>query len=159
MFAGAHIMNTKRIAWINSVVNLLFKPEIDAVNNVLQEIYNDCTKEKGTPNFVYKGTEYIVSDPSKFSTKPLSKKMKPRVNAYLDSREELNSNKEKVTNYLLTNKASNNDDLFFLLPKSCHPLLAEKIVNNNSPTLKDKPSNYDEIGEYINELMLLRMLE
>lgn len=159
MFAGAHIMNTKRIAWINSVVNLLFKPEIDAVNNVLQEIYNDCTKEKGTPNFVYKGTEYIVSDPSKFSTKPLSKKMKPRVNAYLDSRNELNSNKEKVTNYLLTNKASNNDDLFFLLPKSCHPLLAEKIVNNNSPTLKDKPSNYDEIGEYINELMLLRMLE
>lgn len=159
MFAGAHIMNTKRIAWINSVVNLLFKPEIDAVNNVLQEIYNDCTKEKGTPNFVYKGKEYLVSDPSKFPTKPLSKKMKPRVNAYLDSREELNSNKEKVTNYLLTNKASNNDDLFFLLPKSCHPLLAEKIVNNNSPTLKDKPSNYDEIGEYINELMLLRMLE
>ena len=152
-------MNTKRIAWINSVVNLLFKPEIDAVNNVLQEIYNDCTKEKGTPNFVYKGTEFIVSDPSKFSTKPLSKKMKPRVNAYLDSRDELNFNKEKVTNYLLTNKASNNDDLFFLLPKSCHPLLAEKIVNNNSPTLKDKPSNYDEIGEYINELMLLRMLE
>ena len=159
MFAGVHIMNIKRIAWINSVVNLLFKPEIDTVTNILLEIYNDCTKEKGTPNFVYKGTEYIVSNPSKFSTKPLSKKMKPRVNAYLSSREELNSNKEKVTNYLLTNKASNNDDLFFLLPKSCHPLLAERIVNNNSPTLKDKPSNYDEIAECINELMLLRMLE
>ena len=69
-------MNTKRIAWINSVVNLLFKPEIDAVNNILQEIYNDCTKEKGTPNFVYRGEEYTVSDPSKFPTKPLSKNMK-----------------------------------------------------------------------------------
>ena len=152
-------MNTKRIAWINSVVNLLFKPEIDAINNVLQEIHNDCTKEKGTPNFVYKGTEYTVSDPSKFGIKPLSKHMKPRVNAYLDRREELNSNKEKVTSYLLTNKASNNDDIFFLLPKCCHPLLAEEIVNNNNPTVKDKPSNYDEISEYINELMLLRMLE
>ena len=159
MFAGVHIMNTKRIAWINSVVNLLFKPEINVVNNILQEIYNDCIKEKGTPNFVYRGKEYTVSDPSKFGTKPLSKHMKPRVNAYLDRRDELNCNKEKVTNYLLINKASNNDDLFFLLPKSCHPLLAERIVNNNNPTLKDKPSNYDEISEYINELMLLRMLE
>ena len=85
--------------------------------------------------------------------------MKPRVNAYLNRREELDSNKEKVTNYLLTNKASNNDDLFFLLPKGCHPLLAERVVNNNNPTVKDKPSNYDEISDYINELMLLRMLE
>ena len=152
-------MNTKRIAWINSVVNLLFKPEIDAVNNILQRIYDDCAKEKGTPNFVYKGKEYTVSDPSKFGTKPLSKNMKPRVNAYLDRREELNSNKEKVTNYLFTNKASNNDDLFFLLPKGCHPLLAERIVNNNNPTVKDEPSNYDEISDCINELMLLRMLE
>ena len=152
-------MNTKRIAWINSVVNLLFKPEIDAVNNILQRIYDDCTKEKGTPNFVYRGKEYTVSDPSKFGTKPLSKNMKLRVNAYLDRREELNSNKEKVTNYLFTNKASNNDDLFFLLPKGCHPLLAERIVNNNNPTVKDKPSNYDEISDCINELMLLRMLE
>lgn len=159
MFAGAHIMNTKRITWINSVVNLLFEPEIYAVNNVLQEIHTDCAKEKGTPNFVYKGKEYLVSDPSKFSTKPLSKKMKPRVNAYLDSRDALNSNKEKVTNYLLINKASNNDDLFFLLPKCCHPVLAERIVNNNNPTLKNKPSNYDEISDYINEHMLLRMLE
>ena len=159
MFTGAHIMNTKRIAWINSVVSLLFQPEIDAVNTLLQEIYNDCTKEKGTPNFVYKGKEYTVSDPSKFGTKPLSKNMKPRVNVYLGRRDELNSNREKVTNYLLTNKASNNDDLFFLLPKCCHPVLAERIVNNNIPTLKDKPSNYNEIAEYINELMLLRMLE
>ena len=53
-------MNTKRIAWINSVVNLLFKPEISVVNNILQEIYNDCTKEKGTPNFVYRGKEYTA---------------------------------------------------------------------------------------------------
>ena len=159
MFTGVHIMNTKRIAWINSVVSLLFQPEINAVNTLLQEIYNDCTKEKGTPNFVYKGKEYTVSDPSKFGTKPLSKNMKPRVNAYLDRRDELNINKEKVTNYLLTNKASNNDDLFFLLPKCCHPVLAERIVNNNNPTVKDVPSNYDEIAEYINELMLLRMLE
>ena len=159
MFTGAHIMNTKRIAWINSVVSLLFQPEINAVNTLLQEIYNDCTKEKGTPNFVYKGKEYTVSDPSKFGTKPLSKNMKPRVNAYLDRRDELNSNKEKVTNYLLLNKASNNDDLFFLLPKCCHSVLAERVVNNNNPTVKDVPSNYDEISDYINELMLLRMLE
>lgn len=152
-------MNTKRIAWVNSVVSLLFKPEIDAVNNILQEIYNDCTKEKGTPNFVYKGKEYVAINPNQFGIKPLSKNIKPKVNAYLDRHDELNNNKEKVTNYLLLNKASNNDDLFFLLPKCCHPLLAEKIVNNNNPTLKDKPSNYDEISEYINELMLLRMLE
>ena len=159
MFTGAHIMNTRRIAWINSVVNLLFQPEIEAVNTLLEEIYSDCTKEKGTPNFVYKGKEYVAINPNQFGIKPLSKNIKPKVNAYLDRCDELNNRKEKVTNYLLHNKASNNDDLFFLLPKSCHPLLAEKIVNNNNPTIKYKPSNYDEIGDYISELLLLRMLE
>lgn len=151
-------MNTKMISLMTKVVSIIFHPEIYSLHKELNQLYEEQYARTGSPNFIYKGKDFINKNYKDMPIKPVARELRDKLKTYNNAIKELDSNMSRVSSYLNHSNPKNNADIFFLLPQCCHYLLEQYLVNG-TPTLKDKPKEYDEIQELIEQSLLLRMIE
>lgn len=151
-------MNIQLMKAITSINKLLFLPELNNLNTQLLEIHQDNFKYTQSFNFIYKGESYIINSHRNLPVKPLHASLKPVFKNYLSTKALVDTAMSKVSNYLTVNNPVNNADIYKLLPNSCHYLLEESLSNSGTPTIKELPSNYEEIKQVIAEVLLLRII-
>ncbi|WP_395147168.1 hypothetical protein ACF3N0_00205 [Moraxella atlantae] len=148
-------MKYKHIA---DVIKIIFKTKHLKLQGDLNLICQEQYKLLDTPNFIYKGKNYVVRSYENIPIKPLDKSLKPKFEKYFNEITELEMLKESIVSYLINNNIKVYDDFYVLLPTSCHQYLEECFSNTYNPSIDTKPSNYDDIAQAINEYMLMDLL-
>ena len=143
---------------IANVIQIIFKTKHLELQGDLNLICQEQYKLLDTPNFIYKGKNYVAKSYENIPIKPLDKSLKPKFEKYLNEIRELRVLIQNIIVYLINNNIKVYDDFYVLLPISCHQYLEECFPNYHNPSIDFKPNNYDDIAQAINEYMLMDLL-
>lgn len=151
-------MNTFKLLTVNKVLSVIFNDELANNKQQLAVIHDEQLALTGTANFLYKKEVYTAN--RNMPVKPLHSDLRDKMASYLAGKETISTAMTSVYTYLSSNLKKNMSpaDFYFLLPPCVHPNLSTWAANGDNLNVEERPKEYDDISQQLEQVMLLRIL-
>lgn len=151
-------MNTFKLLTVNKVLSVIFNDELANNKEQLANIHREHLALTGTANFLYKKEVYTAN--RNMPVKPLHLNLRDKMATYLTGKETINTAMAAVYTYLSSNLKTkiSSADFYFLLPPCVHPSLSTWVSNDENLNVEERPKDYDDISQQLEQVLLLRIL-
>ena len=151
-------MNTSKLLTVNKVLSVIFNDELANNQEQLTNIHREHLALTGTANFLYKKEVYTAN--RNMPVKPLHADLRDKMASYLAGKNTISTAMSSVYAYLSSNLKNNMSpaDFYFLLPPCVHPSLSTWAANAENYNVEERPKEYDDISQQLEQVLLLRIL-